>query len=73
MILMLESFLMRKMSNYMAKGLETILEAKILKFSVRKEQDRLTGKNENVFSYGQVENWVKFSICKILDKMRMLR
>ena len=61
------------MSNYMAKGLEKILEAKILKFSVRKEQDRLAGKNENVFSYGQVENWVKFSICKILDKMRMLR
>ena len=73
MILKLESALKCQMSNYMAKGLEKILEAKILKFSVRKEQDRLAGKNENVFSYGQVENWVKFSICKILDKMRMLR
>ena len=73
MILMLESVLMRKMSNYMVKGLETILEAKILKFSVRKEQDRLTGKNEIAFCYEQVENRVKFSICKILDKMRMLK
>lgn len=73
MILKLESALMRKMSNYMAKGLEKILEAKILKFSVRKEQDRLAGKNEIAFCYEQVENWVKFSICKILDKMRMLR
>lgn len=73
MILMLESVLMRKMSNYMAKGLEKILEVKILKFSVRKEQDRLTRKNEIAFCYEQVENWVKFSICKILDKMRMLR
>lgn len=59
----------------MAKGLRTILEAKILKFSVRKEQDRLTGKNENVFSYGQVGNRpsAEFSIRRMLDKMRMLR
>ena len=48
MILMLESVLMRKMSNYMAKGLRMILEAKLLKFSVRKEQDRLA---ESILNY----------------------
>ena len=61
------------MSNYMVKGLEKILEAKILKFSVRKEQDRLAGKNEIVFGYEQVENQTKFSIYAMLDKMRMLK
>ena len=73
MILKLESVLKCQMSNYMAKGLERILEAKILKFSVRKEQDRRAGKNEIAFCYEQVENWVKFSIYEILDKMRMLK
>ena len=73
MILKLESALKCQMSNYMAKGLEKILEAKILKFSVRKEQDRLAGKNEIAFCYEQVENRVKFSIYEILDKMRMLK
>lgn len=34
--------------NYTAKGLETILEVKILKFSVRKEQDRLA---ESILNY----------------------
>lgn len=48
MILMLESVLICKMSNYTAKGLETILEAKILKFFVRKEQDRLA---ESILNY----------------------
>ena len=46
MILKLEPALKCQMSNYTAKGLETILEAKILKFFVRKEQDRLAGKSE---------------------------
>ena len=55
MILKLESTLKCQMSNYMAKGLEKILEAKILKFSVRKEQDRLAGKNENVLAMGKSE------------------
>ena len=73
MILKLESALKCQMSNYMAKGLEKILEAKILKFSVRKEQDRLAGKNEIVFGYEQVENQTKFSIYAMLDKMRMLK
>lgn len=73
MILKLESALKCQMSNYMAKGLEKILEEKILKFSVRKEQDRLTGKNEIAFGYEQVENRTKSSIRKTLDKMRMLR
>ena len=73
MILKLESTLKCQMSNYMAKGLEKILEAKILKFSVRKEQDRLAGKNEIVFGYEQVENQTKFSIYAMLDKMRMLK
>ena len=44
------------MSNYTAKGLRTILEAKLLKFSVRKEQDRLTGKNEIAFEQKLIEN-----------------
>lgn len=48
MILKLESALKCQMSNYMAKGLEKILEAKILKFSVRKEQDRLV---ESILNY----------------------
>jgi len=48
MILKLESALKCQMSNYMAKGLEKILEAKILKFSVRKEQDRLA---ESILNY----------------------
>ena len=48
MILKLESVLMRKMSNYTAKELEKILEAKILKFFVRKEQDRLV---ESILNY----------------------
>ena len=48
MILKLESTLKCQMSNYMAKGLEKILEAKILKFSVRKEQDRLA---ESILNY----------------------
>lgn len=52
----------------MAKGLEKILEAKILKFSVRKEQDRLTGKNENVFSYGQVGNRPSLAFAECLTK-----
>ena len=56
------------MSNYMAMGLETILEAKILKFSVRKEQDRLAGKNENVFSYGQVGNRPSLAFAECLTK-----
>ena len=56
------------MSNYMAKGLEKILEAKILKFSVRKEQDRLAGKNENVFSYGQVGNRTSLVFAECLTK-----
>ena len=73
MILKLESALKCQMSNYMAKGLEKILEAKILKFSVREEQDRLAGKNEIVFGYEQVENQTKFSIYAMLDKMRMLK
>ena len=73
MILKLESALKCYMPNYMAKGLEKILEAKILKFSVREEQDRLAGKNEIVFGYEQVENQTKFSIYAMLDKMRMLK
>ena len=48
MILKLESALKCQMSNYMAKGLEKILEAKVLKFSVRKEQDRLA---ESILNY----------------------
>lgn len=48
MILKLESALKCQMSNYMAKGLEKILEAKISKFSVRKEQDRLA---ESILNY----------------------
>lgn len=68
MILMLESVLMNKISNYMAKGLEKILEAKILKFSVQKEQDRLAGKNENVFSYGQVGNRTSLVFAECLTK-----
>ena len=56
------------MSNYMAKGLEKILEAKILKFSVRKEQDRLVGKNENVFNYGQVGNRTSLVFAECLTK-----
>lgn len=48
MILKLESALKCQMSNYMAKGLEKILEEKILKFSVRKEQDRLA---ESILNY----------------------
>ena len=68
MILKLESALKCQISNYMAKGLEKILEAKILKFSVRKEQDRLTGKNENVFSYGQVGNRPSLAFAECLTK-----
>ena len=68
MLLKLESVLICHMSNYMAMGLETILEAKILKFSVRKEQDRLAGKNENVFSYGQVGNRPSLAFAECLTK-----
>ena len=68
MILMLESVLICKMSNYTAKGLETILEAKLLKFSVRKKQDRLTVKNENVISYGQVGNRPSLAFAECLTK-----
>ena len=68
MILMLESDLICKMSNYTAKGLETILEAKLLKFSVRKKQDRLTVKNENVISYGQVGNRPSLAFAECLTK-----
>jgi hypothetical protein len=68
MILKLESVLICKMSNYTAKGLRTILEAKLLKFSVRKEQDRLAGKNENVFSYGQVGNRPSLAFAECLTK-----
>ena len=56
------------MSNYMAKGLGTILEAKLLKFSLRKEQERLAGKNENVFSYGQVGNRPSLAFAECLTK-----
>ena len=73
MILKLESALKCQMSNYMAKGLGTILEAKLLKFSLRKEQDRLAEKNEIAFEHKQVENRTKFSIRKMLDKMPMLK
>lgn len=68
MILMLETVLICKISNYTAKGLETILEAKLLKFSVRKKQDRLTVKNENVFSYGQVGNRPSLAFAECLTK-----
>lgn len=48
MILKLESALKCQMSNYTANGLEKILEVKILKFFVRKEQDRLA---ESILNY----------------------
>lgn len=73
MNLMLESVLICKMSNYTAKGLETILEVKLLKLSLRKEQDRLAGKKEIAFDCKQAGNRAKFGIRRMLDKMRMLR
>ena len=68
MILMLESVLICKMSNYTAKGLGTILKAKLSKFSLRKEQERLAGKNENVFSYEQVGNRPSLAFAECLTK-----
>ena len=56
MILMLESVLICQMSNYTAKGLETILETKLLKLSLQKKQDRLAGKNEIAFEHKLIEN-----------------
>lgn len=50
------------------KGIKTILEAKLLKFSLRKEQDRLTGKNEIVFDRKQVENRANLAFAKCLTK-----
>ena len=55
MILKLESALKCQMSNYMAKGLEKVLEAKILKFSVRKEQDRLAERMKMYLAMGKSE------------------
>lgn len=56
------------MSNYMAKGLGKNLEAKLLKFSLRKEQDRLAGKKEIAFGREQVGNEASLAFAKCLTK-----
>ena len=55
MILKLESALKCQMSNYMAKGLEKILEAKILKFSVQKNKIDLQERMKMYLAMGKSE------------------